>query len=431
MTTIAGSAVDLFGSAIPDVDAIRKLGAWVNSAESNRLAFEDKIRANLANTLAAGIGFCLIGNYRQALPLLEKARDCKEKFLYLAEACRHMKRFDDAVTALDAAAKHGVDSRRVTLEKAATYIRAGRLDDARKQLKSCANFEKVSADYHFQLGRLADAEGDYAGAMENYRTAVELDPQHIDALFQLAYACDLRRDEDTAIEYYKQVIKRVPAHVNALLNLAVIYEDNGQYDKASTCVNSVLKVHPNHAKALLFRKDIESSKVMIYDEEKERRRDKRAKLLEIPLTDFELSVRSRNCLKKMNLVTLGDLLKVTEAELLSYKNFGETSLIEIKKILESKGLALGMALEDATAETEDETKAVPGASEDILRKSVDELELSVRSRRAMARLNVKTVYDLIQKTDAELLGCKNFGVTSLNEIKDRLASLGLSLRKLE
>jgi DNA-directed RNA polymerase subunit alpha len=62
---------------------------------------------------------------------------------------------------------------------------------------------------------------------------------------------------------------------------------------------------------------------------------------------------------------------------------------------------------------------------------VDELELSVRARRALSRLGVKSLLDLIQKTEAELLGCKNFGVTSLNEIKDRLTGFGLSLRKLE
>jgi len=44
---------------------------------------------------------------------------------------------------------------------------------------------------------------------------------------------------------------------------------------------------------------------------------------------------------------------------------------------------------------------------------------------------VQTLKDLIQKTEAELLGCKNFGVTSLNEIKDRLSSFGLSLRTLD
>ncbi|MBE0534646.1 MAG: tetratricopeptide repeat protein [Phycisphaerae bacterium] len=431
MATITGSEVDLFGSNLPDTDTIQKLGAWVNSGESNRVAFEKKVKENLSNSLAAGIGLYLLGKYRDAIPLLEKGRDCKEKLLYLALAYRRLKRFDEAIGCLDGAAKQGADSRKVTLEKAGTYVQAGRLDDARKELKSCANFEKVSAEYHYQLGRLADAEGEYANALKNYRTAVELDSQHTEAVFQLAYACDLRGDEEAAIDYYRQVLKRVPAHVNALLNLAVIYEDNGQYEKAATCVDTVLKVHPNHAKALLFSKDIESSMVMIYDEEKERRKDKRAKILEIPITDFELSVRSRNCLKKMNLLTLGDLLKVTEAELLSYKNFGETSLVEIKQILDSKGLSLGMALEDAGAAVGSESATVQGASEDLLRKTVEEMELSVRSRRALTRLGVKTILDLIQKTEAELLGCKNFGVTSLNEIKDRLTSYGLSLRKLE
>ncbi len=62
---------------------------------------------------------------------------------------------------------------------------------------------------------------------------------------------------------------------------------------------------------------------------------------------------------------------------------------------------------------------------------MDDLELSVRSRRALSRLGVDTLVDLIQKTEAELLGCKNFGVTSLNEIKDRLNTFGLGLRTLD
>ena len=47
----------------------------------------------------------------------------------------------------------------------------------------------------------------------------------------------------------------------------------------------------------------------------------------------------------MKIRTLGDLLKITEAELLSYKNFGETSLVEIKAMLSQKGLRLGQGLE--------------------------------------------------------------------------------------
>jgi DNA-directed RNA polymerase subunit alpha len=243
--------------------------------------------------------------------------------------------------------------------------------------------------------------------------------------------CDLRGDDEAAVDYYKQIARTAPVYVNALLNLAVLYEDAGEYDKAMKCVKTVLKSHPNHKKAILFAKDINSSMVMVYDEEKEKRRDMQSRILEIPISDFELSVRSRNCLKRMGILTLGDLLRTTEADLLSYKNFGETSLVEVKRILDMKGLTLGMALEDEAAAAVDENGKEDREKEELLRKSVEDIGMSVRARRALAKLGVLTLADLAGKTEAELLGCKNFGVTSLNEIKERLTGYGLSLRTLE
>ena len=64
-------------------------------------------------------------------------------------------------------------------------------------------------------------------------------------------------------------------------------------------------------------------------------------------------------------------------------------------------------------------------------KKVEDLELSVRSRKALQRLNIDTVGELISRTEDELLGCKNFGHTSLNEIKQILGTLGVHLRRLE
>ena len=133
----------------------------------------------------------------------------------------------------------------------------------------------------------------------------------------------------------------------------------------------------------------------------------------------------------MNILSLGDLLRTTEAELLSYKNFGETSLLEIKKVLDYKSLRLGMALEDKNAAKPIDPEIASQASPEILNQTMDDLNLSVRAHRALDRLGVKSILELINKTEAELLGCKNFGVTSLNEIKERLEGLGLSLRKLE
>ena len=68
---------------------------------------------------------------------------------------------------------------------------------------------------------------------------------------------------------------------------------------------------------------------------------------------------------------------------------------------------------------------------EILSKTVAELELSVRSRKALQRLNINSLGELASRTEDELLGCKNFGTTSLNEIKQQLTSFGLGLRKLD
>jgi DNA-directed RNA polymerase subunit alpha len=85
------------------------------------------------------------------------------------------------------------------------------------------------------------------------------------------------------------------------------------------------------------------------------------------------------------------------------------------------------------AETLDHSDLVETETEEeeIMNKLVDDLQLSVRARKCIQRLNVRTIGDLTRKTEAELLGCKNFGVTSLNEIKRTLNNLGLSLRSLD
>jgi DNA-directed RNA polymerase subunit alpha len=60
-------------------------------------------------------------------------------------------------------------------------------------------------------------------------------------------------------------------------------------------------------------------------------------------------------------------------------------------------------------------------------KSVDELELSVRSANCLQNANIRFIGELVTKTEGEMLKTKNFGRKSLNEIKDTLASMGLSL----
>jgi DNA-directed RNA polymerase subunit alpha len=80
--------------------------------------------------------------------------------------------------------------------------------------------------------------------------------------------------------------------------------------------------------------------------------------------------------------------------------------------------------EGPTVEVSDEEKSVLGEK---LHKSVDEMELSVRSYNCLKNANIRTIGELVQKTEAEMLKTKNFGRKSLNEIKEILGGMGLSL----
>ncbi len=67
--------------------------------------------------------------------------------------------------------------------------------------------------------------------------------------------------------------------------------------------------------------------------------------LRLPISELELSVRSSNCLREAHIKTISDLVKRTEDEMLSFKNFGKKSLVEIKELLAGMGLVLGMQVD--------------------------------------------------------------------------------------
>ncbi len=289
-----------------------------------------------------------------------------------------------------------------------------------------------AAQAHYQAAMQAEADGDRDTAVVLLRKAVQVG-DNAEYEFQLAYFLDLLGEEDDSVAMYEQLCLRDQPHVNALLNLAVIYEDRGEIAQAEKCLRQILETSPNHPRALRYMKDVQASKDMYYDEEHARDLAKRNALLDTPVTDFELSVRARNCLKKMQIRTLGDLLKITEAELLSYKNFGETSLVEIKTMLASKGIRLGQGLEGQFSRIRKEIydQLRGKASEAVLGKSISVLDLSVRARKALQFLGIQTIGDLATRTEAELMGVKNFGQTSLTEIDEKLINFGLGLRSLE
>ncbi|HUC44484.1 MAG TPA: DNA-directed RNA polymerase subunit alpha [Candidatus Sulfotelmatobacter sp.] len=96
------------------------------------------------------------------------------------------------------------------------------------------------------------------------------------------------------------------------------------------------------------------------------------------------------------------------------------------KILKDQ-MAIFINFEESSEEVMDFPTTEDERVLDQLNRSVDELELSVRSYNCLKNANIKSIYDLVTKTESEMLKTKNFGRKSLNEIKDILAEMGLSL----
>ena len=286
---------------------------------------------------------------------------------------------------------------------------------------------------HIDEAERLDRDGQRTAGIAEMRRACSADPQSSEALFKLAYLLDLAGEEEEALAIYERSIETPPAPINALINLAVIYEDRGELSRAERCLRQVLDTVPDHPRARLFMKDVLASREMVIEDDDSRDLMKRKALMDTPVTDFELSVRARTCLKKMNIRTLGDLLRITEAELMIYKNFGESSLEEIKRMLSQKNLRLGQGLEDAhrAARRQIMEKLKGTGKEALLNKPVGDLQLSVRARKALQLLNIQTLGDLCSHTEAELMGVKNFGATSLTEVREKLTELGLTLRTLD
>jgi DNA-directed RNA polymerase subunit alpha len=308
------------------------------------------------------------------------------------------------------------------------------MPDASATLEAADIRDTATAQKYIEVGGKAENRGDRLSAIEAYEAAYTADPDDTQVCFRLAYNLDLVGEEDEALHLYEECVRAEQPPLNALVNLAVMYEDRGKYTQAERCIRQVLATDPNHPRARLYIKDILASRDMVVDDDAEKRAEQRQGLLDTPVTDFELAVRTRNALRKMDIRTLGDLLKVTEAELRSFKNFGDASLDEIKAMLAQKGLRLGQAVEaqqqEAKQQVYNQLRDQTGDDE-TLAKPVTELDLSVRARKALALLNVSSIGDLCMKTEAELMGVKNFGMTSLLEIKEKLVEMGLGLRTIE
>ncbi len=219
------------------------------------------------------------------------------------------------------------------------------LSEAKKILSGLAEAQRVVRRVPLPARLLAWPRGELVEAATEFEKALALDKDHNGASSSWPTSTISTATTTWPWSITAGAPTASPVPLAAWINLGILYEDEMRFRDAEHCYRQVLAHDPNHPRARLFFKDCQASKGMYYDEEAERGYTVLKQLHEIPVTDFELSVRSRNCLRKMNIRTLGDLTRTTEAALLSSKNFGETSLAEIKEMMQAKGLRLGMSLE--------------------------------------------------------------------------------------
>ena len=377
----------------------------------------------------AGVSCFYLGQPMRAIGLLENCPKDGLAQYYRGQSLSVVDRHEEAAEAFQSASDLGFEPVESILRKAGEILSSGDDAEAEKVIRSTKGEGARLAEYSFQMGRIMSDRGDAPGAIEYLERAVDMDPQHSRALFALAMQNSLHGNDDEAVRLYERSLAKPPYFMGAMLNLGLLYEDQENYSAARYCFEKVLSFDPVNERAKLYLKDIEATSDMYYDEETLRHQARMDQLLQRPVTDFELSVRSRNCLSSMGIKTLGDLTRISEQELLAGKNFGETSLVEIRSLMSAHGLDVGQNLHEKHEEQSSfSMQDLSPQEQQALSRPVADLNLSVRARKCMNRLGIVTIGELVSRTPDELLSAKNFGVTSLNEVRLRLGEMDLKLR---
>ena len=410
----------------------------VHSSKENREKLDKKIEALKVDikkehdgarskdlTLLLGICKWIVGRIKEAVELLKEVKSRKLGAYFLGKCYQELGDYNQALECFEHAKKTDAEEFDIIMDIAETKRMLGNIDDALKIIKSFSHSHANSAELYYQWGHCLDDMGEYQEAFNKYEQSLKIDPDHAKTLFRMAFNYDMGGEDEKAIEYYEKCTKLHPTYKNAFINLGILYEDTGKYDDAVYCFESILDAEPTHDRAALFSKDARASMMMYYDEEVSKKQGKECEVLNIPISDFELSVRSKNCLEKMDIRTLKDLTRITEADLLSFKNFGETSLNEIKAILSQKGLRLGQTLESYN-EADLFSKIDEGQDKNSI-ETVSDLGLSTRCRNALSNAGIETINDIKEKTESELVqeGVKQ---NYIDELKETLSKVGLSLK---
>jgi tetratricopeptide (TPR) repeat protein len=373
-----------------------------------------------------------MGDYEQAEGILasESSREAK---VFLAQVLLAKGDARGAKVALSEAIKNLSDAQDALLVEIALVASSLKCGEA---LRVALDHAKEGDAGRGLIKALFDEQcGDHQVAIEGLMEASEQEgPYQGQALFHLANLQDRWGDDALALQTYEKINALGYGFEESFVNAGIILEDRGDYAKALAYYEKALKLNPGNRRAAMYHADAEACLDMFYDERKQRQDVKTFEILNIPISDFELSVRSRNCLSKMNIFTLKDLITKTEQELLGYKNFGETSLKEIRAMLAKKGLHLGMTrVEEQPLAERIKMNAQLYSEEreyslEELDTAIEDLDLSYRTKSALHKMGFESLRDITMRTGTDLESNPNFSAACLQELNALLEEKGLSYR---
>ncbi|MFA4987288.1 MAG: hypothetical protein WC712_11935, partial [Candidatus Brocadiia bacterium] len=292
----------------PSFDAVEIFELLDRTAESNanfeELSLISGSMDDLVGTftpldrlLRKAVADLALGFPKHALRLIEIAEG-RNFDLIRAKCWLALGKFSQAVACFRDAAK---STTALTLAEKLSHIHClclvGKTDEAKKMFDGLKAGEKSSFQGKFVSALITETSGDIESAIDAYYKLKSEKPHSTDVIFRLAVVLDARGEDPVEIEsLYRGLVESDIFHVGAAINYGLFLLDVDRPDDAETIFSKVLTYDPDNERVWLYMRDAQASRNMIYDEGRHKEDEKLRQILRLPISEFELSVRSRNCL---------------------------------------------------------------------------------------------------------------------------------------
>jgi len=364
---------------------------WTLGNVEQAITLLEPTRTNKEKDFFLGICYLDVDKNSSALEYLSSAYSLdKEDSLILAyysEALIKNNKFDEAEAIIEKFTKKHKDSADPCYLKGLLHDVKGNLKETQKWYKKTLDIDPDHKKTLFRLAYLCDIYGDDDAARELYEQLRSLAPCHVNTLLNLGIIYEDREDYERAIECYKTILESFPMHQlartylkDAMASMKMFYDEEvflqqererrlaSQYivelalpkrtktalqDSGVTTLADLVKITEEELEqvqglgqnGIRDIKEVLNSKGLSLISRSEPSLEEYLstldpKILEKPLSDLEWSGRNKKLFEKLGSITISDLVKYTEEELIKHKNVGATSIKEIKQKLAELSIEL-------------------------------------------------------------------------------------------